>query len=48
VQPTGSNLSLVRDGKKFAIIKVSAARLDVGIKLKDLLALQVCAARLAR
>jgi hypothetical protein len=34
VQPTNSYISIVRGGKKFAIVATSADRLDVGIKLK--------------
>jgi Domain of unknown function (DUF4287)/Domain of unknown function (DUF5655) len=33
-QPAKSYISLVRDGKKFAIVRVTSERLDVGIKLK--------------
>jgi hypothetical protein len=33
-QPAKSYISLVRDGKKFAIVKVTSERFDVGIKLK--------------
>lgn len=36
VGPTGSYLSLLRKGKKFAIVHVTADRLDLGLKLKDL------------
>jgi hypothetical protein len=36
VKPTDSYISLLRDGKKFAIVHVSAARLDIGIKLKKI------------
>lgn len=32
--PTASYISLLRNGKKFAIVQVTADRLDVGIKLK--------------
>lgn len=32
-QPTDSYISLVRNGKKFAIVAVGAKRLDIGIKL---------------
>lgn len=32
--PTASYISLLRQGKKFAIVQVTADRLDVGIKLK--------------
>jgi len=35
IKPTDSYISLLRDGTKFAIVQVSAARLDIGIKLKD-------------
>jgi hypothetical protein len=34
VKPTDSYISVLRDGKKFAIVQASAARLDIGIKLK--------------
>lgn len=34
IQPAKSYISLVRSGKKFAIIQVTAERFDVGIKLK--------------
>jgi hypothetical protein len=34
VQPAKSYLSLLRDGRKFAIVAVTAERFDVGIKLK--------------
>ncbi len=33
-QPAKSYISLVRDGKKFAIVQVTSERFDVGIKLK--------------
>ena len=33
-QPAKSYISLVRDGKKFAIVGVTSERFDVGIKLK--------------
>jgi predicted transport protein len=33
-QPTDSYISLVRNGKKFAIVAVASKRLDLGIKLK--------------
>jgi hypothetical protein len=36
VAPTSSYLSLVRSGKKFAIVQVTAARFDIGVKLKGL------------
>ena len=32
--PTGSYISLLRDGRKFAIVQVTADRLDIGMKLK--------------
>lgn len=35
VKPSDSYISLLRDGKKFAIVRVSAACLDIGIKLKE-------------
>ncbi len=35
VDPGSTYLSLRRSGKKFAIVQVTAERLDVGIKLKD-------------
>lgn len=35
VAPTSSYISLLRDGRKFGILQVTADRLDVGIKLKD-------------
>ena len=34
VAPTDSYISILRNGKKFAIIQVTAGRLDIGIKLK--------------
>jgi hypothetical protein len=34
VGPTGTYLSLLRNGKKFAIVHVTADRLDLGLKLK--------------
>ena len=34
VGPTGGYLSLLRNGKKFAIVQVTADRLDIGLKLK--------------
>lgn len=34
VAPTNSYISILRKGKKFAIIQVTADRLDIGIKLK--------------
>lgn len=33
-QPARSYISLLRDGKKFAIVQVTSERFDVGIKLK--------------
>ena len=33
--PTDSYVSLVRDGRKFAIVAVTAKRLDLGVKLKN-------------
>ena len=36
VGPTGSYISLLHKGKKFAIVHVTSDRLDVGIKLKDM------------
>jgi hypothetical protein len=36
VQPANSYISLVRQGRKFAIVKVSANRFDIGIKLKGI------------
>jgi hypothetical protein len=35
VASTSSYLSILRNGKKFAIIQVAAERLDIGIKRKD-------------
>ena len=32
--PTASYISVLRRGKKFAIVQVTAARMDIGIKLK--------------
>lgn len=34
VAPTNSYISLLRKGKKFAIVQVTSDRLDIGIKLK--------------
>lgn len=34
VAPTSSYISILRKGKKFAIIQVTSERLDIGIKLK--------------
>jgi hypothetical protein len=34
VSPTSSYLSLLRGGKKFGIVQVTAGRMDIGIKLK--------------
>ena len=34
VSPTNSYISILRKGKKFAIIQVTSGRLDIGIKLK--------------
>lgn len=34
VAPTDTYLSLVRQGKKFAVVQVTSDRLDIGIKLK--------------
>jgi hypothetical protein len=34
--PTSSYISLLRKGKKFAIVQVTADRMDVGIKLKGI------------
>ncbi len=36
--PTDSYISLLRDGRKFGIVQITADRLDVGIKLKDVAA----------
>jgi len=36
VKPTDTYISFVRNGKKFAILQVTADRIDVGIKLEDL------------
>ena len=36
VGPTSSYLSLLRKGKKFAIVQVTADRMDTGIKLKGM------------
>lgn len=38
IQPTASYISIVRSGKKFAVVSASADRLDVGIKLKGVAA----------
>ena len=35
VGPTASYISLLRKGKKFGIVAVTADRMDVGVKLKD-------------
>jgi hypothetical protein len=35
LSPSSSYISIVRSGKKFAIVQVTSKRLDVGIKLKD-------------
>jgi len=32
--PTDTYISLLRKGKKFGIVQVTAARLDIGVKLK--------------
>lgn len=32
--PTASYISLLRDGKKFAIVQITSDRIDIGIKLK--------------
>lgn len=34
VGPTGTYLSLLRDGRKFAVVAVTAERIDIGLKLK--------------
>jgi hypothetical protein len=34
VSPASSYISLVREGRKFAIVKVTSKRMDIGIKLK--------------
>ncbi len=34
VRPTDSYISLLRDGKKFGIVQVTAGHMDIGIKLK--------------
>jgi len=34
ISPTDTYLSLVRNGKKFAVIRVTGNRIDIGIKLK--------------
>ena len=36
VKPTDSYISILRNGKKFAIVQISADRIDVGIKAKSL------------
>jgi hypothetical protein len=36
VKPTDTYISFVRSGKKFAILQVTADRIDVGIKFKTL------------
>lgn len=36
VKPTDSYISFLRKGKKFAIVQISADRIDVGIKAKSL------------
>lgn len=36
VSPTDSYLSLLRKGKKFAIIQITAEQMDIGIKLKGI------------
>ena len=38
VSPTNSYISLLRKGKKFAIVQVTSDRLDIGIKHKGLAA----------
>lgn len=35
IAPTSSYISLLRGNKKFGIVKVSADRMEIGIKLKD-------------
>lgn len=35
VKPGNSYLSLLRSGKKFAVIQITAQRMDIGIKRKD-------------
>jgi len=40
VDPTNSYISLLRHGKKFAIVQVTTERLDIGIKLKDMDAIE--------
>ncbi|WP_368499382.1 DUF4287 domain-containing protein [Herbiconiux sp. A18JL235] len=35
VAPTDSYVSLVRDGRKFAVVAATAKRLDLGVKLKN-------------
>ncbi len=36
VDPTNTYISLLRQGKKFAIVQVTADRLDIGIKLRGM------------
>ncbi len=36
IDPTNTYISLLRQGKKFAIVQVSADHLDIGIKLKGM------------
>lgn len=36
MKPADTYISVLRNGKKFAILKISAERIDVGIKLKSL------------
>jgi hypothetical protein len=35
VSPTDTYIGILRNGKKFGIVQVTADRMDVGIKLKD-------------
>lgn len=36
VSPTNSYISILRKGRKFAVVQVTSARLDIGIKLKGI------------
>lgn len=36
VGPTASYLSLLRGGKKFAVVEITASRLDIGLKLRGM------------
>ena len=36
VEPTASYISLLRGGKKFAVVEITSSRLDIGLKLRGM------------